>query len=163
MVIKFQTCSFSEYKIAPGHGMKYAEVNGKVHTFISKKMYKLYRHSKKALNIRWSLKWRTAHKKGKAEDTKKQQRREKTVKQVKAIVGLSLEEIQKIKDQFKDERMGEAMRHKYAQEIKDKKKKYLDKQKKSRGDVKTDKNLAKNVKASVPKGAQARGPTTKKN
>ena len=29
MVIKYQTCSFSEYKIAPGHGMRYAEANGK--------------------------------------------------------------------------------------------------------------------------------------
>ena len=157
MVIKFSTCSFSEYKIAPGHGIKYAEVNGKVHTFISKKMFKLFKQSKKPLSIRWTLKWRTGHKKGKAEDTKKQQKREKTVRQVKAIVGLSLDEIQKIKDQFKDEKMGEAIRQKYAQEIKDKKKKFLDKQKKNRGDAKVEKNIPKNVKAAIPKGAQARG------
>ena len=163
MVIKFSTCTFSEYKIAPGHGMKYAEVNGKVHTFISKKTFRLYRQAKKPLSIRWTLKWRTAHKKGKVEDSKKNQRKEKTVKQVKAIVGLSLDEIQKIKDQFKDDRMGEAMRQKYAQEIKDKKKKFLDKQKKSRGgDIKTDKFVAKNVKTNVPKGAQARGAGGKK-
>ena len=157
MVIKFSTCSFYEYKIAPGHGIKYAEVNGKVHTFISKKMFKLFKQSKKPLSIRWTLKWRTGHKKGKAEDTKKQQKREKTVRQVKAIVGLSLDEIQKIKDQFKDEKMGEAIRQKYAQEIKDKKKKFLDKQKKNRGDAKVEKNIPKNVKAAIPKGAQARG------
>jgi large subunit ribosomal protein L24e len=158
MVIKFSTCTFSEYKIAPGHGIKYAEVNGKVHTFISKKTWRLFRQSKKPLAIRWTLKWRTAHKKGKAEESKKHQKKEKVVKQVKAIVGLSLDEIQKIKDQFKDERMGEAMRHKYAQEIKDKKKKYLDKQKKARGgDTKQDKFVPKNVKATVPKGAQSRG------
>lgn len=158
MVIKFTTCTFSEYKIAPGHGMKYAEVNGKIHTFISKKTFRLFRQAKKPLSIRWTLKWRTAHKKGKVEESKRQQKKERVVKQVKAIVGLSLEEIQKIKDQFKDERMGEAMRQKYAQEIKDKKKKFLDKQRKARGtDVKTDKFVPKNVKTNVPKGAQARG------
>ena len=157
MVIKFSTCSFSEYKIAPGHGIKYAEVNGKVHTFISKKMFKLFKQSKKPLSIRWTLKWRTGHKKGKAEDTKKQQKREKTVRQVKAIVGLSLDEIQKIKDQFKDEKMGEAIRQKYAQEIKDKKKKFLDKQRKNRGDVKQVNAVPKQAKAAIPKGTQSKG------
>jgi large subunit ribosomal protein L24e len=158
MVIKFSTCTFSEYKIAPGHGMKFAEVNGKIHTFISKKTFRLFRQSKKPLSIRWTLKWRTAHKKGKVEENKRNQKKERVVKQVKAIVGLSLEEIQKIKDQFKDERMGEAMRQKYAQEIKDKKKKFLDKQRKARGtDVKTNNPAPKNMKTNVPKGAQARG------
>ena len=58
--------------------------------------------------------------------------------------------------------MGEAMRQKYAQEIKDKKKKYLDKQRKTRGgDVKTA-FVQKNVKTNVPKGAQARGAGGKK-
>jgi len=96
--------------------------------------------------------------KEKDEENKRKQKKERVVKQVKAIVGLSLEEIQKIKDQFRDERMGEAMRQKYAQEIKDKKKKFLDKQRKARGtDVKTNNFVPKNVKTNVPKGAQARG------
>ena len=59
--------------------------------------------------------------------------------------------------------MGEAMRHKYAQEIKDKKKKYLDKQRKAKGgDVKTEKFVPKSVKTNVPKGAAARGAGGKK-
>jgi len=58
-------------------------------------MHRLFKHNKKPLNIRWTLKWRTGHKKGKAEESKKQQKKERTVKQVKAIVGLTLEEIQK--------------------------------------------------------------------
>jgi len=66
-----------------------------------------------------------------------------------------LKKFKKIKDQFKDDKMGEAMRHKYAQEIKDKKKKFLDKQKKLRGgDSKTQQ---KNVKVNIPKGAAAKG------
>ena len=125
MVIKYNTCSFSENKIAPGHGLKYCEVNGKTHMFISKKVHRLYLHGKKPLTIRWSIKWRTAHKKGKVEEAKKKVIRQKKERQVKAIVGLSIEEINKIKESFKNPKEVDAQRFKYAQEIKEKRKKYL--------------------------------------
>ena len=146
MVIKYNTCSFSENKIAPGHGLKYCEVNGKTHMFISKKVHRLFLHGKKPLTIRWSLKWRTAHKKGKVEEAKKKVIRQKKERQVKAIVGLSLEEINKIKESFKNPKEIDAQRFKYAQEIKEKRKKYLEKVKKLRGDNRPKDNFAKNVK-----------------
>ena len=157
MVIKYQTCAFSEYKIAPGHGMRYCEVNGKTHLFISKKVHRLYKHGKKPLNIRWTLKWRTSHKKGKVEETKHKVQRQKKERQVKAIVGISLEEIQRIRESLKDERTNDATRYKYVQEIKDKKKKYLEKQRKLKGDTRpADKFATKSVKQNVPK-TQTRG------
>ena len=113
MVIKYLTCEFSDYKIAPGHGLRYAEVNGKTHMFINKKVHRLFKNGKKPLTIRWSLKWRTSHKKGKVEEAKKKVIKQKKERQVKAIVGLSLEEINKIKE---------------------KRKKYLEKVKKLRAD-----------------------------
>ena len=70
MVIKYETCSFSDYKIAPGHGLKYAEVNGKTHMFINKKVHRLFLQGKKPLTIRWSTKWRLSHKKEKKEEKK---------------------------------------------------------------------------------------------
>ena len=146
MVIKYNTCSFSENKIAPGHGLKYCEVNGKTHMFISKKVHRLYLHGKKPLTIRWSIKWRTAHKKGKVEEAKKKVIRQKKERQVKAIVGLSVEEINKIKESFKNPKEVDAQRFKYAQEIKEKRKKYLEKVKKLRGDNRPKDNYAKNVK-----------------
>ena len=146
MVIKYNTCSFSENKIAPGHGLKYCEVNGKTHMFISKKVHRLYLHGKKPLTIRWSIKWRTAHKKGKVEEAKKKVIRQKKERQVKAIVGLSVEEINKIKESFKNPKEVDAQRFKYAQEIKEKRKKYLEKVKKLRGDTRQKDNFAKNVK-----------------
>ena len=147
MVIKYNTCSFSENKIAPGHGLKYCEVNGKTHMFISKKVHRLFLHGKKPLTIRWSLKWRTAHKKGKVEEAKKKVIRQKKERQVKAIVGLSLEEINKIKESFRNNpKEIDAQRFKYAQEIKEKRKKYLEKVKKLRGDNRPKDNFAKNVK-----------------
>ena len=146
MVIKYNTCSFSENKIAPGHGLKYCEVNGKTHMFITKKVHRLYLHGKKPLTIRWSIKWRTAHKKGKVEEAKKKVIRQKKERQVKAIVGLSVEEINKIKESFKNPKEVDAQRFKYAQEIKEKRKKYLEKVKKLRSDNRPKDNYSKNVK-----------------
>jgi large subunit ribosomal protein L24e len=157
MVIKYQTCSFSEYKIAPGHGIRYAEVNGKTHIYITKKVHKLARHGKKPLNIRWTLKWRLAHKKGKVEETKNRSNKQKKERQVKAFVGISVEEIMRIKESLKEERTNDAQRYKYAQEIKDKRKKYLEKVRKLKGDKPSDKLAQKATKQAVPKGAQARG------
>ena len=147
MVIKYNTCSYSEYKIAPGHGLRYAEVNGKTHMFINKKNHRLFLQSKKPLNIRWNIKWRTAHKKGKVEEAKKKVQRQKKERQVKAIVGLSVEEINKIAESFKDNKQADAQRYKYVQEIKEKRKKYLEKVKKNKGDKNQYKDKAiKNVK-----------------
>ena len=133
MVVKYQTCNFSEYKIAPGKGLRYCEINGKQHNFISKKCRMLFLHHKKPLTIRWSLKWRTAHKKGKVEDTKNRNNRNKKERTIKAVVGFSMEEIKKIRDANQDDRGSDALRYKYVQEIKDKKKKYLEKNRKVKG------------------------------
>ena len=146
MVIKYETCSFSDYKIAPGHGLKYAEVNGKTHMFINKKVHRLFLQGKKPLTIRWSTKWRLSHKKGKVEETKKKVTKEKKEKQVKAVVGLSVEEIMKIRESFRDHKTNDAERDKYAKEIKEKRKKYLEKVKKLRSDNRTRDNYGKNVK-----------------
>ena len=85
MVIKYDTCSYSGYKIAPGHGLRFCEVNGKTHLFINKKNHRLFLNGKKPLKIRWNLKWRTAHKKGKVEEAKKKVQKQKKERQVKAI------------------------------------------------------------------------------
>ena len=147
MVIKYDTCSYSGYKIAPGHGLRYCEVNGKTHVFINKKNHRLFLNGKKPLNIRWNIKWRNAHKKGKVEEDKKKVQKQKKERQVKAIVGLSIEEITKIQESFKDVKQADAQRYKYVQEIKEKRKKYLEKIKKTRADKAQHKDKAiKNVK-----------------
>ena len=147
MVIKYETCSYSGYKIAPGHGLRYCEVNGKSHVFINKKNHRLFLHGKKPLNIRWNPKWRNAHKKGKVEEAKKKINRQKKEKQVKAIVGISVEEIKRIKESYeKESKVAEAERFNYVKAIKEKRKKYLEKVKKLRGDNRPKDNFAKNVK-----------------
>ena len=152
MVIKYETCSFSDYKIAPGHGLKYAEVNGKTHMFINKKVHRLFLQGKKPLTIRWSTKWRTSHKKGKVEEQKKKITKEKKEKQVKAVVGLSVEEIMKIRESFRDHKTNDAERDKYAKEIKEKRKKYLEKVSKLRGDRRPQEKATKNIKSQKNRG-----------
>ena len=89
--------------------------------------------------------------KEKLKKQKKKVQKQKKERQVKAIVGLSVEEINKIQEQFKDVKQADAQRYKYVQEIKEKRKKYLDKVRKSKGDKVQHKDKAiKNVK-----GAQA--------
>ena len=153
MVVKYQTCNFSEYKIAPGKGLKYCEVNGKTHTFISKKCRMLFLHAKKPMSIRWTLKWRTAHKKGKVEDTKNRNNRQKKERTIKAVVGFSLDEIKKIREANQDDRGSDALRYKYVQEIKDKKKRYLEKNRKTKVDTRPQDKFAGKGKVNIPKNA----------
>ena len=48
------------------------------------------------------MKWRAANKKGKVEEAKKKVQKQKKERQIKAIVDLSVEEINKIQESFKD-------------------------------------------------------------
>ena len=81
--------------------------------------------------------------------SQKKVQKQKKERQVKAIVGLSVEEITKIQESFKDAKQADAMRYNYIQEIKEKRKKYLAKIKKNKGDKAQHKDKAiKNVKGS---------------
>ena len=80
---------------------------------------------------------------------KKKYKNKKKERQVKAIVGLSVEEITKIQESFKDVKKADAQRYQYVQEIKEKRKKYLDKVRKNKGDKVQHKDKAiKNIKGS---------------
>ncbi len=131
MVIKTTTCEFSDNKIYPGHGARYCEVNGKTHIFLNKKVHKFFLSGRKPLKFRWSIKWRIAHKKGRTEEAKRKVIRQKKEKEIKAVVGRTLEEMKKLKESL-EERQLDAQRYKYAQEIKEKKKKYLEKVRKTK-------------------------------
>lgn len=156
MVIKTSTCAFSDNKIYPGHGIRYCEVNGRTHMFLNKKVHKFFKSARKPLKFRWTIKWRVAHKKVRTEETKKRVVKQRKEKEVKAVVGRSVEEMKKLKESL-DERQVNAQRFKYAKEIKDKKKKYLETVRKSKPATHTTTdNKNKAVNKNVAK------PTTKK-
>ncbi len=131
MVIKTSTCAFSDNKIYPGHGIRYCEVNGRIHMFLNKKVHRFFKTARKPLKFRWSSKWRIAHKKFRTEENKRKINRQKKDKVIKAVVGRTVEDMKKIKESL-DERQLDAQRYKYAQEIKDKKKKFLEKVRKTK-------------------------------
>jgi len=58
MVIKTDPCDFSEMKIYPGKGSKFAGKDGKVHYFISSKCRSLYHQKIKPVKLTWTQAWR---------------------------------------------------------------------------------------------------------
>ena len=103
MVTKTEPCSFSEYRIYPGRGRKFAAKDGKVYYFFSNKIASLFHQRKKAVKLTWTQAWRRFNKKIKVDEISKRKTR-KTTRVQKAIVGISLEEIQRRKNEKPDER-----------------------------------------------------------
>merc|ERR1712224_252380 len=68
----------------------------------------------------------------KVEDTKNRNNRQRKERTIKAVVGFSIDEIKKIREANQDDRGSDALRYKYVQEIKEKKKRYLEKNRKSK-------------------------------
>ncbi|KAH0517725.1 60S ribosomal protein L24 [Microtus ochrogaster] len=103
-----ELCSFSGYKIYPGHGRRYARTDGKVFQFLNAKCESaflskrnprqinwtvLYRRKhKKGQSINWTVLYRRKHKKGQSEEIQKKRTR-RAVKFQRAITGASLADI----------------------------------------------------------------------
>ena len=68
MVIKTDPCAFSEMKIYPGRGSRFAAKDGKVHFFISSKARSLYHQKIKPVKLTWTQASRRFNKKVKVED-----------------------------------------------------------------------------------------------
>jgi large subunit ribosomal protein L24e len=103
MVTKTEPCSFSEYRIYPGRGRKFAAKDGKVYYFISTKVASLFHQRKKAVKLTWTQAWRRFNKKIKADEIQERRTR-KTTRVQKAIVGMTLDEIMRRKNEKPEER-----------------------------------------------------------
>jgi len=94
MVIKTDQCEFSEMKIYPGRGSRFASRDGKVHYFITSKTRSLYHQKIKPVKLTWTQASRRFNKKTKVVDIQKK-RTKKTTRVQKAVVGMSLEDIKR--------------------------------------------------------------------
>eukprot|EP01084_Bolivina_argentea_P210289 357986_1 len=94
MVVKTELCAFSEFRIYPGHGMKFVRRDGQVVTMGSSKAKSMVHQRKKPSKLMWTQSWRRLNKKGKDDGISKK-RTKKVAKLQRAIVGVSLEEIRK--------------------------------------------------------------------
>ncbi len=149
MVTKTDPCSFSEYRIYPGKGKKFAAKDGKVYYFISNKVASLFHQKKKAVKLTWTQAWRRFNKKIKVDEITKRKTR-KTTRVQKAIVGMSLDEIMRRKNEKPEERekkLEAAKREVKARQQKKVEAKRVDKSKKAAAQ-----------KAPAPKNAPAAAP-----
>merc|ERR1711907_4489 len=103
MVIKTDPCAFSEMKIYPGRGTKFASKDGKTHLFISSKARSLFHQKIKPVKLTWTQASRRFNKKTKVVDIQKKRTR-RTTRVQKAVVGMSLAEIKKKRDETADVR-----------------------------------------------------------
>lgn len=94
MVIKTDTCSFSELKIYPGRGSRFVARDGKMHYFISSKVKSLFHQRVKPVKLTWTQASRRFNKKTKVVDIQKK-RTKRTTRVQKAVVGMSLDEIKR--------------------------------------------------------------------
>ncbi|KAJ2995522.1 60S ribosomal protein L24 [Globomyces sp. JEL0801] len=90
--MKIEACSFSGFKIYPGHGSLYVRTDGRVYRFVNSKNKSLFLQRKKASKFDWTIVFRRLHKKGNDVEAAKK-RKSKAVKVQRAIVGASLDAI----------------------------------------------------------------------
>jgi large subunit ribosomal protein L24e len=129
MVTKTQTCSFTDYKIVPGRGTRFISRDGRIYYFISTKARSLFTQKIKPVKLTWTTAWRAHNKKIKVDDIQKKRSR-KTTRIQKAVVGMSIEEIRRRKNESREDRDKQA--EAAAKEIKDRKAKALQQKKAER-------------------------------
>merc|ERR1711862_649493 len=89
-------CSFSEWKIYPGKGVRYFAKDGRPFLYLSKRARMFGLRKLKAQRLRWTTAWKRLHKKLKQSDQGKLKKK-KALKLERAIEGVSLEAIKKMK------------------------------------------------------------------
>ncbi|EGR30165.1 hypothetical protein IMG5_139680 [Ichthyophthirius multifiliis] len=129
MVVKTDICSFSEYKIYPGRGQRYFAKDGRGFFFLTKKAKSLSFRKVKAQKITWTVARRRLFKKVKSTDISLRKKKKAVVTQ-RSIVGISLEELNKRKNQ--DAQVKKAEAEKYLRDYKQKKQQQIDKKRSDR-------------------------------
>lgn len=128
MVIKTESCVFTENKIYPGHGTQFVRRDGRLVRFLDPKAASLYHQGRKAQRLTWTQAWRRMNKKVRIEAVQKRARK-KRVKLAKAVGGLSVEELRRRRNQKPELRS--AQREAALREIKERKKKEKEERKKT--------------------------------
>jgi len=152
MVVRTGTCSFCEYKIYPGRGQRYVAKDGRGFFFLTKKAKSLSLRKIKAQKITWTIARRRLWKKTKSTDiSQKKKRRNVTV--ARAIVGISLEEINKKKAQDVSVKKAEA--EKAIRDFKQKKNQDIEKKRAERKTQNKDSKTIKKAEAKKTKNPTA--------
>ncbi|KAK3097347.1 hypothetical protein FSP39_008851 [Pinctada imbricata] len=87
-----ELCSYSGYKIYPGHGKRMVKTDGRVFQFLNGKCEASHLMKRNPREISWTVLYRRKHKKGQTEEVSKKRTR-RTQKFTRAITGASLTDI----------------------------------------------------------------------
>merc|ERR1712121_81261 len=90
--MRIELCSYSGYKIYPGHGKRMVRTDGRVYNFLSHKCERSHLMKRNPREINWTVLYRRKHKKGQQEETVKKRTR-RTQKFTRAITGATLSDI----------------------------------------------------------------------
>mmetsp|Transcript_14968 Transcript_14968/g.16937 ORF Transcript_14968/g.16937 Transcript_14968/m.16937 type:complete len:126 (+) Transcript_14968:203-580(+) len=120
MVVKTDLCSFSEFRVYPGHGIRFVRRDGQLMTFISSKSKSLYDQSKKPAKLTWTVAWRRLNKKMQRDETARTRKR-RTQKAARGVVGVSVETLRKRRNERPEQR--QAAREAALREVKERMKK----------------------------------------
>merc|ERR1711957_510843 len=80
MVIKTDPCSFTELRIYPGRGSKFAAKDGKTHMFVSSKARSLFHQKIKPVKLTWTQASRRYNKKIKVDEIKRKRAEDATTR-----------------------------------------------------------------------------------
>merc|ERR1712141_228690 len=92
VIMKIELCSYSGYKIYPGHGKRMVKTDGRVFQFLNGKCEASHLMKRNPREISWTVLYRRKHKKGQTEEVSKKRTR-RTQKFTRAITGASLTDI----------------------------------------------------------------------
>ena len=99
MVVKTETCSFSGFRIYPGHGIFFIRGDSKGFRFINRKSKSLFTQRLNPRKLAWTTMYRRIRKKGTLEESQKKKARKVNKSATKAVVGASLELIKAKRNQ----------------------------------------------------------------
>ena len=130
MVTKTERCGYTEFRIVPGRGTRFAGKDGRIVHLIGSKARSLYHQKIKPVKLTWTTAWRQFNKKVKVDDSTKRRAR-KTTKVQKAVVGMSLDEIKRRKAETREDR--DKKTNEREKDVKDRKMKAMKDKKAAKG------------------------------
>eukprot|EP01083_Nonionella_stella_P099277 279128_1 len=129
MVIKTESCFYSELKIYPGHGKRFVRKDGKLLIFLNNKCASMYKQGTKPSKLTWTLAWRRLNKKIKTTAVAKR-RRKVGKKTVKGVEGISIDDLRMKRSQGGDVR--HAQRQENLRDVKERRRKDQDRKRTDR-------------------------------
>ncbi|KAJ1911275.1 60S ribosomal protein L24 [Tieghemiomyces parasiticus] len=96
--MKLELCSFSGYKIYPGHGKTFVRSDSRTFRFLNNKAASFFLRKTNPRKVLWSVIYRRINRKGITEEASKKRSR-RSVKHQRAIVGASLDTLKAQREQ----------------------------------------------------------------